>query len=217
MYKRQARPAWLPVIPATAALAAAAGTVFFLVKRLRRKAAGEDPVADAWSWAEAPGEDVYKRQGVADGARVYGRTSLVLEFVTDDYYRGLHGRWYTEEQLEAMLRSKGRNEAGLVEDTAQLYGCLLYTSFLTLAILVPLLGAFVFYSAWQERASEPAARSQSGVPVQRPTSANDLTVLVAVAAEEPAFLLVRLNAIDAAVTLCPVPAESCLLYTSRCV
>lgn len=52
-----ARPAWLPVIPATAALAAAAGTVFFLVKRLRRKAAGEDPAADAWSWAEAPGED----------------------------------------------------------------------------------------------------------------------------------------------------------------
>lgn len=52
-----ARPAWLPVIPATAALAVAAGTVFFLVKRLRRKAAGEDPVADAWSWAEAPGED----------------------------------------------------------------------------------------------------------------------------------------------------------------
>ena len=52
-----ARPAWLPIIPATAALAVAAGTVFFLVKRLRRKAAGEDPVADAWSWAEAPGED----------------------------------------------------------------------------------------------------------------------------------------------------------------
>ena len=52
-----ARPAWLPVIPATAALAVAAGTVFFLVKRLRRKAAGEDPAADAWSWAEAPGED----------------------------------------------------------------------------------------------------------------------------------------------------------------
>ena len=51
--------------------------------------------------------------------------------------------------------------------------------FLTLAILMPLLGAFVFYSAWQERASEPAARSQSGVTVQRPTSANDLTVLVA--------------------------------------
>lgn len=53
-----ARPAWLPVIPATAALAAAAGTAFFLAKRLRRKAAeGEDPAADAWSWAEAPGED----------------------------------------------------------------------------------------------------------------------------------------------------------------
>ena len=67
-------------------------------------------------------EAVNAAGGVADGARVYGRTSLVLEFVTDDYYRGLHGRWYTEEQLEAMLRSKGRNESGLVEDTAQLYG-----------------------------------------------------------------------------------------------
>ena len=67
-------------------------------------------------------EAVNAAGGVADGARVYGRTSLVLEFVTDDYYRGLHGRWYTEEQLEAMLRSKGCNEAGLVEDTAQLYG-----------------------------------------------------------------------------------------------
>ena len=51
-----ARPAWLPVIPATAALAAAGGTAFFLVKRLRRKAAGDDPVADAWSWAETPDE-----------------------------------------------------------------------------------------------------------------------------------------------------------------
>ena len=50
------RPAWLPVIPATAALAAAGGTAFFLVKRLRRKAAGDDPVADAWSWAETPDE-----------------------------------------------------------------------------------------------------------------------------------------------------------------
>lgn len=51
-----ARPAWLPVIPATAALAAVGGTAFFLVKRLRRKAAGDDPVADAWSWAETPDE-----------------------------------------------------------------------------------------------------------------------------------------------------------------
>lgn len=50
------RPAWLPIIPATAALAAAGGTAFFLVKRLRRKAAGDDPVADAWSWAETPDE-----------------------------------------------------------------------------------------------------------------------------------------------------------------
>ena len=83
--------------------------------------------------------------------------------------------------------------------------------FLTLAILMPLLGAFVFYSAWQERESAPAAGSQSGVPVQRPTAANDRTVLVAVAAERPAFVLLRLNALEPAVTVCVVPAESVLL------
>lgn len=83
--------------------------------------------------------------------------------------------------------------------------------FLTLAILMPLLGAFVFYSAWQERESAPAAGSQSGVPVQRPTAANDRTVLVAVAAERPAFVLLRLNALEPAITVCVVPAESVLL------
>ena len=37
--------------------AAAAGTAFFLAKRLRRKAAEGGPAAGAWSWAEDPGED----------------------------------------------------------------------------------------------------------------------------------------------------------------
>lgn len=51
-----ARPAWLPVIPATAALAAAGGTVFFLVRRMRRKKEELDPAAAAWDWADTPDE-----------------------------------------------------------------------------------------------------------------------------------------------------------------
>lgn len=49
-----ARPAWLPVIPATAALAAAGGTAFFLVRRMRRKKEELDPAAAAWDWSDAP-------------------------------------------------------------------------------------------------------------------------------------------------------------------
>ena len=49
-------PAWLPVIPATAALAAAGGTVFFLVRRMRRKKEELDPAAAAWDWADTSDE-----------------------------------------------------------------------------------------------------------------------------------------------------------------
>ena len=84
--------------------------------------------------------------------------------------------------------------------------------FLTLAILMPLLGALIFYSAWQGgAAAAPAAESQAGVPVDKPGAANDLTALAVVAAEEPSFVLVRLNALENEITLCPVPAESVLL------
>lgn len=51
-----AAPAWLPVIPATAALAAAGGTVFFLVRRMRRKKEELDPAAAAWDWADTSDE-----------------------------------------------------------------------------------------------------------------------------------------------------------------
>ena len=41
--------------------------------------------------------------------------------------------------------------------------------FLTLAILVPLLGGFVLYGLWQQSTAAPAQITQSGVPVASPS------------------------------------------------
>ena len=60
--------------------------------------------------------------GVTGGGRVYGKTSSALEFVTEDYYRALWGRWNTPEQLDSMLAFMDRNENGLLADRVQLYG-----------------------------------------------------------------------------------------------
>lgn len=60
--------------------------------------------------------------GVTEGGKVYGRTSAVQEFVTEDYFRSMWGSWNSQEQLDSMLHFKERNADGLVVDTAQLYG-----------------------------------------------------------------------------------------------
>ena len=65
---------------------------------------------------------IQARGGIEDGGLIYGRTSAVEEFVTEEYYRDMHGRWNTPEQLDSMIAFMERNEAGLLCDTAQLYG-----------------------------------------------------------------------------------------------
>ena len=60
--------------------------------------------------------------GIEDGGLIYGRTSAVEEFVTEEYYRDMHGRWNTPEQLDSMIAFIERNEDGLLCDTAQIYG-----------------------------------------------------------------------------------------------
>ncbi|TCL60791.1 hypothetical protein [Allofournierella massiliensis] len=80
--------------------------------------------------------------------------------------------------------------------------------FLTLAILVPLLGGFVLYGLWQQSTAAPAQITQSGVPVASPSQENDHTLFVAVAAEEPGFVLLRLDGMNNVIRICPVPAVS---------
>ena len=80
--------------------------------------------------------------------------------------------------------------------------------FLTLAILIPLLGSFVLYGLWQRDTAAPAQITQSGVPVGSPGQENDHTLFVAVAAEQPGFVLLRLDGVNGVIRICPLPAES---------
>ena len=60
--------------------------------------------------------------GITGSGRVYGKTAPALEFVTEEYYRSMWGRWNTQEQLDSMVAFKDRTEDGLLADRVQLYG-----------------------------------------------------------------------------------------------
>ena len=65
---------------------------------------------------------VEAQDGITEGGRVYGKTSAVEEFVTEDYYRSVWSKWNTQEQLDSMIHFMDRSEDGLLVDRAQLYG-----------------------------------------------------------------------------------------------
>ena len=67
-------------------------------------------------------QDIDAQSGITGSGRIYGRTSQVQEFVSEEYYRSAKGRWNTEEQLDSLVSYTERNEDGLLADTAQLYG-----------------------------------------------------------------------------------------------
>ena len=67
-------------------------------------------------------DDIDAQGGITGGGLVYGETSAVQEFVTEDYYRSVWSRWNDPETLDLMVASKDRNEDGLLSDRAQLYG-----------------------------------------------------------------------------------------------
>ena len=60
--------------------------------------------------------------GITGRGRIYGKTSAVEEFVTEDYYRSVWSKWNTQEQLDSMIHFMDRSEDGLLVDRAQLYG-----------------------------------------------------------------------------------------------
>ena len=67
-------------------------------------------------------DDIDTQGGITGGGLVYGKTSAVQEFVTEDYYRSVWSRWNDPETLDLMVASQDRTEDGLLADRAQLYG-----------------------------------------------------------------------------------------------
>ena len=81
--------------------------------------------------------------------------------------------------------------------------------FLTLAVVVPLLGSFALWAVWQQADQAlRAAQSTSGLRIQVPTGENTFTMLAVVAGEEPAFVLVRPDAAGGELAVWTVPADS---------
>ena len=67
-------------------------------------------------------DDINAQGGITGSGRVYGKITPALEFVTEEYYRSMWGRWSTQEQLDSMIAFMDRTEDGLLADRVQLYG-----------------------------------------------------------------------------------------------
>ena len=67
-------------------------------------------------------DEVVAQGGITDGARVYGKTSVIQEFVSEDYYRQMRKQWYSKEELDRLVQSEPKTEDGLLTDNAHVYG-----------------------------------------------------------------------------------------------
>lgn len=66
--------------------------------------------------------EVTAQGGITEGGRVYGRTFEAQEFITEDYYRALHGMWMSREEMDRAIKFEEKNQEGLIAEDAQLYG-----------------------------------------------------------------------------------------------
>ncbi len=83
---------------------------------------GGDGFNDEMAVPEEVIDAVDAQGGITGSGRIYGKTAPALEFVTEEYYRSMWGRWNSQEQLDSMVAFKDRTEDGLLVDRVQLYG-----------------------------------------------------------------------------------------------
>lgn len=83
--------------------------------------------------------------------------------------------------------------------------------FITLGVVLPLMGSFALWAVWQNKDAAPAQQPQSGVPVRTPGPEHCYSLLITVACEQPAFVLLRLDAVQNALTVEALPGQSVLL------
>ena len=77
----------------------------------------------------------------------------------------------------------------------------------SLLVLLPLVAGTAVLAQRQAAGRVRASESQSGVPVQLPRAENHLTLLACVAGEDPAFVLLYLNADQNCIHLLGVPGQ----------
>lgn len=67
-------------------------------------------------------DDINAQGGITDSGVIYGQTFGALEYVTEDWFRQSRERFYTEEEMDNLIRLTERNEEGLLADRIQLSG-----------------------------------------------------------------------------------------------
>lgn len=72
-------------------------------------------------------DTVNAQGGITDGGVVYGRTTSVQEFVSEDWFRTSKSHYADQEELDAMLSVRERGADGTILDDAQIYGMDDYT------------------------------------------------------------------------------------------
>lgn len=106
---------------------------FDMAKYLSSRVATDFQVADAGYFqtsmvfrtnalAQEVIEAVAAQGGIRESGRTYGTTSSIQEFVTEDYFRSLYSRWYSQEDLDAWVARTEKTPEGLLADRIQLYG-----------------------------------------------------------------------------------------------
>ncbi len=72
-------------------------------------------------------DTVNAQGGIANGGVVYGRTTSVQEFVSEDWFRISKSHYADQEELDATLSVREKSEDGTIADSAQIYGMDAYT------------------------------------------------------------------------------------------
>lgn len=79
-----------------------------------------------WSKERALSEEAIAtleaKPGIEAGGRVYGKSSPVEEFVSEDYYRAMNSEWNDKESLDHAVAFMEKNAQDLLADKVQLYG-----------------------------------------------------------------------------------------------
>ena len=66
--------------------------------------------------------DIDAQGGIAQSGRIYGQTSWLQQFVTEQHFRDSEGKWYPPEVLEDMIKTADKNDEGLITNRVQVYG-----------------------------------------------------------------------------------------------
>ncbi len=94
----------------------------FIVANAAKFQTGALIFADDMGLPQSAIDDIQAQGGITDSGMVYGQTSQVLEYITEDYFRQSSQHFYTPEQLENLLHLTDRNEKNLLAANVQISG-----------------------------------------------------------------------------------------------